>query len=141
MEQSLEPVPVITRPRGRWLFWLGLTLPFIALGAYIVQFQQHVFVMPWYVPAAAVIGLIALAIAVWQRPSVVRIGGLALIALFCAGQAFFLTKSKLPAYSGPVHVGESIPAFHTTLADGRAFSDRDLKQGKSNVLLFFRGRW
>jgi peroxiredoxin len=49
--------------------------------------------------------------------------------------------SKLPAYSGPVRVGETIPAFHTTLADGHAFNDGDLKQGKSNVLLFFRGRW
>src|SRR6516162_3441210 len=132
MEQSLEPAPVKTRPRGRWLFWLGLTLPFIALGVYIVQFQQHIFAMPWYVPAAAVIGLVALAITVWQRPSVVRIAGLLLIALFCAGQAFFLFSiSKLPAYSGPIHAGESIPAFHTTLADGRAFSDGDLKQGKS----------
>jgi hypothetical protein len=141
MEQAIDPVIARTKVRGRLLFLLGITLPFIALGAYIVQFQLHAFTMPWYVPIAAAIGLVAVAIAVWQRPGVFRIGGLVLVALFCAAQVLFFTVSKLPTYAGPAHAGEPVPAFKTVLADGRPFTDNDLKKGDPNVLLFFRGRW
>src|SRR5262245_60427723 len=139
MQDVIAPAPASVRKRGRGLFWLGITLPFIALAVYIVQFQFKMFFVPWYVPIASLIGLGLLAVSIWQRPSIVRIAGLVLIALFCVGQGLFFTVSKLPAYSGPVHVGETIPSFQTIMADGGSFSDRDLKQGKASVLLFFRG--
>ena len=34
-----------------------------------------------------------------------------------------------------------IPAFATSLADGKSFTEKDLATGIPTVLLFFRGRW
>jgi hypothetical protein len=49
--------------------------------------------------------------------------------------------SRLPAYTGPVQEGKPFPAFATTWADGRPFTDADLRQSQPTVLVFFRGRW
>ena len=45
-----------------------------------------------------------------------------------------------PPYFGPAQVGQKVPAFTTQLADGKAFTDKDLN-GQDSIVLFFRGRW
>ncbi len=58
-----------------------------------------------------------------------------------AAAAFRADRAKLPAYAGPAQAGQTLPAFRTTLADGRAFTEQDLQDGAFSVLVFFRGRW
>ena len=41
----------------------------------------------------------------------------------------------------PAQPGNKVPAFATTLADGRTFTNHDLENGSNSVLIFFRGRW
>jgi hypothetical protein len=48
---------------------------------------------------------------------------------------------KNPAYTGPAVAGQKVPAFAAILADGTPFTEKDLAQGNSTILLFFRGRW
>ncbi len=52
-----------------------------------------------------------------------------------------LWAMRLPAYTGPVTVGQSFPPFATTRSDGTAFTQSDLQGEANNVLVFFRGRW
>jgi hypothetical protein len=120
---------------------VGITLPFLALGIYAVQFQQKLLFVPWYVPILALAGVLAISIALWQRPTVLRVVGLVVVMLLCAGEWTVLSVSKLPSYSGPARAGATMPAFQTVLADGTPFTERDLSRGKPTALVFFRGRW
>ena len=46
-----------------------------------------------------------------------------------------------PPYAGPAKMGEKLPAFTATLADGSPFTNSNLQEGKPTVLVFFRGHW
>jgi hypothetical protein len=48
---------------------------------------------------------------------------------------------RTPVYAGPAQPGKVVPTFQASLADGRPFTEADVKQGTSTVLVFFRGRW
>ena len=52
-----------------------------------------------------------------------------------------LLGDRVPAYTGPVTVGQPVLAFATKRADGSPFTQRDLEGDQDNVLVFFRGRW
>jgi hypothetical protein len=65
-----------------------------------------------------------------------------LVAAFAGLQWYFLVAlMKLPAYEGPAQAGNPLPAFHAIRADGRPFTEADLRDGSWRVLTFFRGRW
>ena len=49
--------------------------------------------------------------------------------------------TRLPAYAGPLEIGQPYPAFQTQRADGTPFTQADLRGDKGTVLVFFRGRW
>ena len=150
MTTALQPTPLATRSRGRLFFWLGIALCLAAPIIYIVQFQmlQRLFMpwyaqfMPWYAAVLSTVGVALMLYAVTRRAGVIRIIFLGLFAILCAFQWLFLVVfSKLPAYEGPARAGEKMPAFATTLADGRPLTDKDLTQGQASVLVFYRGRW
>ena len=64
-----------------------------------------------------------------------------LVAAFAGFQWYFLVSlMKLPDYAGPAQAGKQFPAFAATLADGRPFTDADLRDGAARHG-FFRGRW
>jgi hypothetical protein len=83
-----------------------------------------------------------LLVAVVCRRTVPRWIALAVVAAFAGLQWYFLgVLMKLPDYTGPAKAGQPIPAFHTKLADGRSFTEDDLRDGSRHVMVFFRGRW
>ena len=48
----------------------------------------------------------------------------------CVFEWFALfVENKAPVYTGPAQPGEQLPAFATTLADGKAFTNTELKNG------------
>jgi hypothetical protein len=142
MEKQLVTEPQLGRIPGPRLFWLGIGIGLLGLFLYGLQFILHQLVVPWYAPIMATVGVICLAVAVWQRPRPVRIAALAFLLLLAGIEwAFLLSLSRVPPYEGRAHPGEAFPTFRTTLADGRPFSDQDLKQGQRSVMVFFRGRW
>jgi hypothetical protein len=141
--EKLQTVPfaVSAPPRQQPLFLLGVLLLFLGLGIYVVQFSMKQFVTPWHVPILGTLGVVLMCVSVWQHPGTLRIAGLVLFVLLCGCEWFFLVASKTPSYDGPAQPGSKMPVFAAALADGSAFTDKDLEKGKPSVLLFFRGRW
>jgi hypothetical protein len=134
--------PATDRSRGRAYFWAGLAAWLLGLALVFVQFGlKHLFV-PWYSPVLATLGAFLLLASVARRRSIPRVVALVLVAALAGLQWYFLVSLvKLPDYEGPAKAGKQLPAFRTTLADGRPFTRADLRDGSQRVLVFFRGRW
>jgi FtsH-binding integral membrane protein len=130
------------RSSGRLLVALGIALCVLGIPLGILQFSQGLLFVPWYIPALSLVGALLVLVAFLRSRSIV-IGIVLILTLAFAGlEGFFLGVGlKTPDYSGPANVGSSMPAFTTAYADGRPFTDKDLADGRTTVLTFFRGRW
>jgi hypothetical protein len=130
------------RSRGRFCFWAGIGACLIGMALAVVQFSLKHLAVPWYSPILATVGAFLLLVAVARRRTLARLMALVLIAGFAGLQWYFLVAVlKLPSYEGPARAGQHLPPFRSTLADGRSFTDEDLRDGSRRVLVFFRGRW
>jgi|SRR5262245_30032887 len=124
------------------LFLLGILLCLAGPVIYFFQVSRAQLIVPWYLPALATIGVLAMGLSVAQRRGVWRIIGLAAFVLLCVFEwTFFLVHSKTPAYAGPAQPGREVPEFAAAYADGQPFSREDLQRNGRTVMLFFRGRW
>jgi hypothetical protein len=130
------------RSTGRGYLWGGLALCLLGLVLTIAQFSLKYLFVPWYSPALATIGAFLMLRALAGRRSIPRMIALVLVAAFAGLQWYvFGSLMKLPSYEGPARAGKSLPAFTAMFADGRPFTDADLRDGSKRVLVFFRGRW
>lgn len=130
-------------PSGRFWFWFGMAVSFSGIAAYLVQFFvfKQLSVMPWYAPLLASLGVAMVFLSLRKRRTTPRLLGLLLVVIVAGFEWFYvLSFTKLPPYAGPV-VGEKLPSFRATLANGQAFANADLANDTSTVLVFFRGRW
>jgi hypothetical protein len=108
----------------------------------MVQLRLQNLTAPWYSPVLATLGALLILLAVLRRRTIPRLLALVLVAAFAGLQWYFMAVLvKLPEYAGPARAGQPIPAFQTTLADGRPFTEENLRDGSRHVLVFFRGRW
>jgi hypothetical protein len=131
-----------TAPRRLPLFLFGFLLFVLGPIIYAFQFSAGVLTVPWYVPILGTVGVLLMLASIVRRPGVVRIALFVLFLLVCGFEWFFiLFGANTPPYRGPAQAGRQLPAFTTTLWDGSSFSDKNLAEGKSTVLVFFRGRW
>jgi hypothetical protein len=136
--------PAGPRPASsRALLWAGFLLSLIAIGLCVAQYALvRSTITPWYLPALTTLAALVILAAVRRRRSIGSLIALVVITALAAFEWFFLAGlSRLPAYHGPVAVGQPMPAFETRLADGRPFTQRDLADGRPSVMTFFRGRW
>jgi hypothetical protein len=140
---AVTTAPQANHPsRGRAYFWAGIFAWLLGLGLAAAQFGLKHLAVPWYSPVLATLGVALLVVAVAHRRSIPRVIGLVLVAAFAGLEWYFLVSlMKLPAYEGPAQAGKPFPAFTATLADGRPFTDADLRDGSRRVMAFFRGRW
>jgi hypothetical protein len=143
---TLQPAPAsVSAPPRRWpLFLIGVLLVFLGPAIlYVVQFRMYHLKTPWYVPILASVGVLLMAVSVWQRRGIWRSVGLVLAVVVCGFEWYgLLVAFKLPSYAGPAKPEHKIPAFTTALAKkGESFTNKDLATGKRTVLVFFRGRW
>jgi hypothetical protein len=133
-----------TPPRrypGRLFVALGLALPVLGVAAYMAQvFLLRQLWTPWYVPIAAGLGVLFMAVALWQARSFWRVLALVFVVLVAGVVWSVAVQARLPVYAGPT-AGQAFPAFATARADGTAFTQNDLKSPQNSVLVFFRGRW
>jgi hypothetical protein len=133
---------VSERSAGRGYFWMGLVICLLALGLVVAQYSLGQFIVPWYLPILTTLGAFLILLSMLRRASLVRIAAFGVILLVAGFQWYFLVSlSRLPAYEGPARAGRALPAFQTTLADGRPFTEKDLQDGKRSIMVFFRGRW
>lgn len=122
--------------------WLAIALIVGGPALLIVQLRAKQLWTPWYIPVLAGIGAILLSINFRMRPSFARGLGAVIALLWSAWTAFVLGVGiRTPEFHGSVQIGQPIPPFSTTLANGDAFSQSDLAKGSSTLLTFFRGRW
>lgn len=127
---------------GKSYFWAGIGLCLLGLLLAAIQFALKFLVVPWYSPTLATLGAVLLLVAVLRRRNIARVLLLVLVGVFAGFQWFFLVSlMKLPEYEGPAQAGKQLPSFRATFADGRPFTDADLRDGTRHVLAFFRGRW
>lgn len=142
MDTVSTTAPAKNRSTGRGYFWAGIGLAVLGVALTVVQYSLKQLIVPWYLPALTTLGVILLLGSVVRRRGVARIVTLVLIGALAGAEWYFLVSlSKLPAYQGPARTGQKMPAFQTTRADGRPFTDRDLQEGQTTVMVFFRGRW
>src|SRR4029078_12585016 len=102
---------------------------------------MHRLAMPWYIPILATVGALLMLLSVVQRRGIVRIALLILFVLACGFEWVALMQTSTPKYVGPAQVGDKLPEFNASLADGTSFTNQDFATGKPTALLFFRGHW
>jgi cytochrome oxidase Cu insertion factor (SCO1/SenC/PrrC family) len=121
---------------------MGLLLALAGPATYAaIIIAAHRLPMPWFLPISATLGAILIVASLWQARRVGRILALVVVLLLAGAEWMFVLATRLPAYTGPVAIGQPFPAFSSTRADGTTFTDDDLRDGQTNVLVFFRGRW
>jgi hypothetical protein len=131
-----------TPPRGWPFFLVGFLLFLLGPALFAVQLRLKYLGMTWHVPILASLGILFMVASIWRRRGILRSAGLVLFVLVCGFEWWVvLVENRPPAYAGPAQPGRPVPAFATTLADGKAFTSTELKNGSAAVLLFFRGRW
>jgi hypothetical protein len=138
---TTSSVAKAVRVPGRLFLALGLLVPALGVVGFIVQMSMQRLVAPWYMPAAATLGVVLVAVSLWQGRSVWRVLALVLVVLLAGAEWAMMAAMRTPAYTGPVAAGQTFPKFTTLRTDGTPFTRHDLEGGPDNVLVFFRGRW
>src|SRR5439155_2098873 len=138
---TLSPPATDTRHSlGRPYLWLGPILVVLGPILYTLQIRAKVLSVPWYASTLATVGVALVLLALLRKRTVWRFALFALCSLLAAGEWYFLLSlSKLPAYTGAVVAGSSIPPFRTTLASGSVFDQDSLRGEQHTALVFFRG--
>jgi hypothetical protein len=127
--------------RGRLLVLAGLGLAVLGVAAYAVQLSLGRLMLPWYVPVAALFGVVLVAASLGERRTVWRLLALVAVVFLAGFELMALNATRLPPYSGPIAVGRPLPAFEARRADGAHFTQNDLIGDQHSALVFFRGRW
>lgn len=137
------PSEAPTKPRsaGRTWLLLGLALAVLGVLAYVAQVGAMRLTMPWYLPVTGTLAAALIIVSIRQARSVWRVLALVLVLLLAGMEWMFVFSTRLPAYTGPLAVGQPFPEFATRRADGTPFTERDLVGRQRDVLVFFRGRW
>jgi hypothetical protein len=119
----------------------GLGLPVLGVAAYAIQLSVRRLMLPWYMPAAALLGVALVVASLWKRRTVWRALALVVVVLLAGFEVMALVAMRLPPYAGPIAVGRSFPAFEARRADGTPFTQDDLIGDQHHAIVFFRGRW
>jgi hypothetical protein len=134
-------ITTMTRPRGRLFMLLGLGLAALGIAAYVLQLWLRRLSVPWYMPAAALLGAALVAASLRESRSAWRILALVVVLILGGLEVMALNSMRLPRYTGPVAVGKPFPAFEAKLADGSPFTRASLAGDRATAMVFFRGRW
>jgi hypothetical protein len=129
------------RSDGRLLMPAGLGLAVLGVAGYAIQLALHRLMLPGYVPATALLGVVLVVASVWKRRTAWRVLALLVVALLAGFELVALYALRLPPYAGPIAVGRPFPAFEAQRADGTPYTQKDLVGDYHHVVVFFRGRW
>jgi hypothetical protein len=148
--------------RFNWPLWAGFLLTLIASFSYFAIFVQFPMTrdFPWINLLLFLVAAVLLVVGVrrgfardraWPRlskvvTSIVTTLSVAVMALFIF--AIFIAARWLPASTGAPHVGQKVPEFTLSDANGRQVSLNQLlsepidgKAPKGVLLVFYRGWW
>src|SRR5262249_8943607 len=126
---------------GRLLMLAGLAVPVLGIAAYVIQLSLERLKLPWYMPAAALLGVALMIASLWKLRTVWRVLALVVVVLLAGFELMVLNEMRLPLHGGPISGGYPFPAFEARRADGTPFTRNDLIGDRHPTLVFFRGRW
>src|SRR5262249_24444198 len=135
---------VAPSPAREWpLFLPGILLIIIGpAGYFFIQVQiGRIDFLPLYVPVLATIGVLLIAASIVQRVRLIRILFLIAFTFLCGFEwHLLLVATRTPEYTGPVQIGQKLPAFAAARVDakGKTFSQSDLETGERTAIIFFR---
>ncbi len=129
------------RPGGRLFMVAGLGVAVLGVVTYVVQLSLERLMMPWYMPAAAILGVALVGASLWKRRTAWRVLAMIVVVLLAGFELMVLATLGLPAYAGPIAVGRPFPAFEARRADGSPFTRDALIGDLDQAIVFFRGRW
>jgi hypothetical protein len=129
------------RSRGRLLLLAGLGTAFLGVAAYALQLSLRRLALPWYMPAAGLLGVGLVVASLFKRRTLWRAAALLAVVLLSGAELAALNATRLPPYEGPIAVGRPFPVFGARRADGSPFTQNDLVGDRDHALVFFRGRW
>lgn len=133
---------ISARPPGRSLLLVGVLVALAGPVLMIVlMLAAKILVAPWYAPLLGTLGVVLILLALRRSRSLWRWTALGIFTLLATFQWWALIAMRTPAYTGPVKDSNPFPAFSTTLTDGAAFTQDDLKGDRNTVMVFFRGHW
>jgi hypothetical protein len=107
----------------------------------MVQISLQRLMLPWYMPALALLGVVLVVMSLWQRRTLWRVLALLAVVLLAGAELAVLYAMRLPPYLGPIAEGRPFPAFEAKQAEGTPFTENNLTGDQHQVLVFFRGRW
>ena len=137
-----DPYKTTTPHPGRSLLLLGVLVALAGPVLMIVLvFGAKILITPWYSPLLGTLGVALIVLAIVRSRSIWRWTAVVIFTALAGFGWWALFAMRLPAYTGPVKDGQPFPAFATTLADGSAFTQDDLKGDQNTVMVFFRGHW
>jgi hypothetical protein len=119
----------------------GLGLGALGVAAFAIQLSLGRLMLPWYMPAAALLGAACVAASLRERRTAWRAVALVVVMLLASLECMALYAMRLPPYRGPIAVGRPFPAFEARRADGTPFTQGDLIGDRHHAMVFFRGRW
>ena len=119
----------------------GLAVSVLGIAAYVIQLSLERLKLPWYMPAAALLGVALMIASLWKRRTLWRVLALVVVVLLAGFELMVLNEMRLPPYVGPIAEGHPFPAFEARRADGTPFTRNDLIGDRHQALVFFRGRW
>src|SRR5262245_9995754 len=99
-----------SRSRGRLLMLAGPGLAMLGVAAFAIQLSLRRLTLPWYMPAAALIGVACVVASLRMRRTVWRLLALVVIMLLAGVEFMALYAMRLPPYAGPIAVGRPFPA-------------------------------
>ena len=134
-QTSARPIP------GRSILWIGLALGLAGPAIYIAETSLGRLATPWYLPILGIAGAGLTLVSWFRRRGVVRLVVALPLILLALAETTLVAISKLPAYAGPIAVGQPFPAFTTKLADNSPYTPESLKGNGTTAMVFFRGRW
>src|SRR5690349_8970101 len=107
METMTPAIESSRKTAGRVYVWLGLGLSLLGPAVYAAQLHAKHLSVPWYVPSLTTLGTLLAVAALIRSRSIWRILAVGLLGLLAAAEWHFFTRfGELPAYAGPVTVGQ-----------------------------------
>jgi hypothetical protein len=136
--------PPLAPPKsgGRLLLWLGPLAVVAGIAVYAYQVNSGQLPSPWPIPIFASLGAVLILLSLFRRRTVWRVLALLLVGGIAAGEWFLLLgPMRLPAETGKVATGQTLPEFKAYRTDGQEFTQDSLKGEQNTVIVFYRGHW
>ena len=111
MSTALPAAP--SRFRGRLLLLLGLGLAVLGVAAYVVQISLQRLMVPWYMPALAVLGVVLIVMSLWERRTVWRVLALLTVVLLAGCRAGDVLRAATAPVHGADRCGTTFPCLRS----------------------------